>query len=97
MSSTVGWEPEAVWMVVRQRPEYLKPIDFRTASVRGWHGSRQRSATAPFTGWPREIRSESSQNRALSSRRRGPSSSVRVASERRSAIGAGQVGTTGLT
>ena len=30
MSSTVGWEPEAVWMVVRQDLEYLKPIDFRT-------------------------------------------------------------------
>ena len=30
VSSTVGWEPEAVWMVVRQDLEYLKPIDFRT-------------------------------------------------------------------
>jgi acyl-CoA thioester hydrolase len=28
--STIGWEPEAVWMVVRQDVEYLKPIDFRT-------------------------------------------------------------------
>jgi acyl-CoA thioester hydrolase len=28
--STVGWESEAVWMVVRQDLEYLKPIDFRT-------------------------------------------------------------------
>ncbi len=28
--STVGWEPEAVWMVVRQDLEYIKPIDFRT-------------------------------------------------------------------
>ena len=31
VTSTVGWEPEAVWMVVRQDLEYLKPIDFRTA------------------------------------------------------------------
>jgi acyl-CoA thioester hydrolase len=30
VSSTVGWEPEAVWMVVRQDLEYLKPMDFRT-------------------------------------------------------------------
>jgi acyl-CoA thioester hydrolase len=30
ITSTVGWEPEAVWMVVRQDLEYLKPIDFRT-------------------------------------------------------------------
>jgi acyl-CoA thioester hydrolase len=30
VGSTVGWEPEAVWMVVRQDLEYLKPIDFRT-------------------------------------------------------------------
>jgi acyl-CoA thioester hydrolase len=30
MKSTIGWEPEAVWMVVRQDLEYLKPIDFRT-------------------------------------------------------------------
>ena len=30
VSGTVGWEPEAVWMVVRQDLEYLKPIDFRT-------------------------------------------------------------------
>jgi acyl-CoA thioester hydrolase len=30
VTSTVGWEPEAVWMVVRQDLEYLKPIDFRT-------------------------------------------------------------------
>jgi len=29
VSDTVGWEPEAVWMVVRQDLEYLKPIDFR--------------------------------------------------------------------
>jgi acyl-CoA thioester hydrolase len=39
VSSTVGWEPEAVWMVVRQDLEYLKPIDFRTRAVRGGHGS----------------------------------------------------------
>jgi acyl-CoA thioester hydrolase len=30
ITSAVGWEPEAVWMVVRQDLEYLKPIDFRT-------------------------------------------------------------------
>ena len=30
ITSTVGWEPEAVWMVVRQDLEYLRPIDFRT-------------------------------------------------------------------
>ena len=30
ITSTIGWEPEAVWMVVRQDLEYLKPIDFRT-------------------------------------------------------------------
>jgi acyl-CoA thioester hydrolase len=30
VSSTVGWEPEAVWVVVRQDLEYVKPIDFRT-------------------------------------------------------------------
>jgi acyl-CoA thioester hydrolase len=30
VSSTVGWEPEAVWMVVRQDLEYARPIDFRT-------------------------------------------------------------------
>ena len=30
VTSTVGWEPEALWMVVRQDLEYLKPIDFRT-------------------------------------------------------------------
>ena len=30
VTSTVGWEREAVWMVVRQDLEYLKPIDFRT-------------------------------------------------------------------
>jgi acyl-CoA thioester hydrolase len=30
ITSTVGWEPEAVWMVVRQDLEYLQPIDFRT-------------------------------------------------------------------
>jgi acyl-CoA thioester hydrolase len=30
ITSTVGWEAEAVWMVVRQDLEYLKPIDFRT-------------------------------------------------------------------
>ena len=30
VNDTVGWEPEAVWMVVRQDLEYLKPIDFRT-------------------------------------------------------------------
>jgi acyl-CoA thioester hydrolase len=29
VNETVGWEPEAVWMVVRQDLEYLKPIDFR--------------------------------------------------------------------
>ena len=29
MTDTMGWEPEAVWMVVRQDLEYLKPIDFR--------------------------------------------------------------------
>jgi acyl-CoA thioester hydrolase len=28
VSDTVGWEPEAVWMVVRQDLEYLKPLDF---------------------------------------------------------------------
>ncbi|HET9562869.1 MAG TPA: thioesterase family protein [Propionibacteriaceae bacterium] len=27
--STLGWQPEDVWMVVRQDLEYLKPIDFR--------------------------------------------------------------------
>ena len=32
ITSTVGWEPEAVWMVVRQDLEYLRPIDFRTES-----------------------------------------------------------------
>jgi acyl-CoA thioester hydrolase len=30
MTSTIGWEPGAVWVVVRQDLEYLKPIDFRT-------------------------------------------------------------------
>jgi len=30
MTTTIGWEPEAVWMVARQDLEYLKPIDFRT-------------------------------------------------------------------
>jgi acyl-CoA thioester hydrolase len=30
VNDTVGWEPEAVWMVVRQDLEYLKPIDFKT-------------------------------------------------------------------
>jgi acyl-CoA thioester hydrolase len=30
VTRTVGWEREAVWMVVRQDLEYLKPIDFRT-------------------------------------------------------------------
>jgi acyl-CoA thioester hydrolase len=30
ITSTVGWQPEAVWMVVRQDLEYIKPIDFRT-------------------------------------------------------------------
>ena len=29
MKSTIRWEPEAVWLVVRQDLEYLKPIDFR--------------------------------------------------------------------
>jgi acyl-CoA thioester hydrolase len=29
VSDSVGWEPEAVWRVVRQDLEYLKPIDFR--------------------------------------------------------------------
>jgi acyl-CoA thioester hydrolase len=29
ITSTIGWEPEAVWMVVRQDVEYVKPIDFR--------------------------------------------------------------------
>jgi acyl-CoA thioester hydrolase len=29
VNDTVGWAPEAVWMVVRQDLEYLKPIDFR--------------------------------------------------------------------
>jgi acyl-CoA thioester hydrolase len=29
VNGTVGWEPEAVWMVVRQDLEYVKPIDFR--------------------------------------------------------------------
>jgi acyl-CoA thioester hydrolase len=29
VTSTVGWEPEAVWMVVRQDLEYLRPVDFR--------------------------------------------------------------------
>ena len=28
--STLGWQPEDVWMVVRQDLEYLKPIDFRS-------------------------------------------------------------------
>ncbi len=31
MTTTIGWEPEAVWMVARQDLEYLKPIDFRTS------------------------------------------------------------------
>jgi acyl-CoA thioester hydrolase len=30
ITSTLGWQPETVWMVVRQDLEYLKPIDFRT-------------------------------------------------------------------
>jgi acyl-CoA thioester hydrolase len=30
ITSTIGWEPEAVWMVVRQDVEYANPIDFRT-------------------------------------------------------------------
>jgi acyl-CoA thioester hydrolase len=29
MTSTIGWEPGAVWMVVRQDMEYAKPLDFR--------------------------------------------------------------------
>jgi acyl-CoA thioester hydrolase len=29
VTSTVGWEPEAVWLVVRQDLDYLTPIDFR--------------------------------------------------------------------
>jgi acyl-CoA thioester hydrolase len=29
VNETVGWAPEAVWMVVRQDLEYLRPIDFR--------------------------------------------------------------------
>jgi acyl-CoA thioester hydrolase len=30
ITSTLGWQPETLWMVVRQDVEYLKPIDFRT-------------------------------------------------------------------
>jgi acyl-CoA thioester hydrolase len=30
VTSTLGWQPEDVWMVVRQDLEYLKPIDFRS-------------------------------------------------------------------
>jgi acyl-CoA thioester hydrolase len=30
MTSTIGWEPGAVWLVVRQDLDYLKPLDFRT-------------------------------------------------------------------
>ena len=30
MTSTIGWEPGAVWVVVRQDLDYLKPLDFRT-------------------------------------------------------------------
>jgi acyl-CoA thioester hydrolase len=30
MKNTIGWEPGAVWMVVRQDLEYLRPIDFQT-------------------------------------------------------------------
>lgn len=30
MTSTIGWEPGAVWVVVRQDLEYAKPLDFRT-------------------------------------------------------------------
>jgi acyl-CoA thioester hydrolase len=30
MKSTIDWEAGAVWMVVRQDLEYLRPIDFRT-------------------------------------------------------------------
>ena len=30
ITSTIGWQPEEVWMVVRQDLEYLKPLDFRT-------------------------------------------------------------------
>jgi acyl-CoA thioester hydrolase len=29
VTSSVGWEPEAVWLVVRQDLDYLTPIDFR--------------------------------------------------------------------
>jgi acyl-CoA thioester hydrolase len=29
MTSTIGWEPGAVWVVVRQDIEYAKPLDFR--------------------------------------------------------------------
>jgi acyl-CoA thioester hydrolase len=29
MTNTIGWEPGAVWMVVRQDIEYAKPLDFR--------------------------------------------------------------------
>jgi acyl-CoA thioester hydrolase len=29
VNDTVGWAPEAVWMVVRQDLEYLTPLDFR--------------------------------------------------------------------
>ncbi len=29
MTNTIGWEPEAVWVVVRQDLEYAKPLDFR--------------------------------------------------------------------
>jgi acyl-CoA thioester hydrolase len=30
ITSTIGWQPEEVWMVVRQDLDYLKPLDFRT-------------------------------------------------------------------
>ena len=29
MTNTIGWEPGAVWVVVRQDIEYAKPLDFR--------------------------------------------------------------------
>lgn len=29
MTNTIGWEPGAVWVVVRQDMEYAKPLDFR--------------------------------------------------------------------
>jgi acyl-CoA thioester hydrolase len=93
VSSTVGWEPEAVWMVVH-KTWVSQPIDFRRrTSGHGSHSDRQ-PLLHGGRGNPRsgiESRIEPCFRDGANRRRRC------VASERRSAISAGQVGTAGLT